>query len=76
MPKISDYVFQVAGIGYEWGIVAGCIVVYLACTELWKLARRMLNRDKIAKRTPDDSEKGMARYDTVADDVFPEKRKK
>jgi hypothetical protein len=98
---ISDYVFQLVGIGYEWsvstrsvraeraradlcftflsnrGIVGGCLIAYFIITELWKFARRKMNPDKIAKRPgAEDNEKGMARYDTVADDVFPEKAKK
>lgn len=42
---------------------------------MWKLARRRMNPDKIAKRQRDD-EKDLARYDTQAEEVFPEKVQK
>ena len=33
-------VFKHTGIGWEWGIVAGCCVVYLCVIESWKAVKR------------------------------------
>lgn len=60
--------------GYEWGIVAICVLLYIAITEVYKFIRRKMNPDKIAKRQTDE-EKDLARFDTQAEDVFPNAEK-
>ncbi|KAL4894410.1 hypothetical protein BDV59DRAFT_175425 [Aspergillus ambiguus] len=40
LPVIRQAVFKHTGIGEEWGIVMGCVVVYLALVESWKAIKR------------------------------------
>lgn len=49
IPVINDKVFLVKGLGWEWGIVFGMILVYLCTTELWKWGKRVYFRRKAAK---------------------------
>ncbi|KAL2008392.1 hypothetical protein VTN00DRAFT_8374 [Thermoascus crustaceus] len=40
LPVINRAVFKHHGIGWEWGIVFGCVVVYLVLVEIWKAIKR------------------------------------
>lgn len=40
LPFVNRIVFKHLGITWEWGIVFGCVVVYLALVESWKAAKR------------------------------------
>lgn len=50
IPTLNDYVFQLDGIGWEWGPVAAALLIYLFFTEMWKLGRRMLYRHRDPSR--------------------------
>ncbi|KAL7749207.1 hypothetical protein RI367_005359 [Sorochytrium milnesiophthora] len=41
IPFINIHVFSHSGFGLEWGYVAACVVVFVALTELYKLAKRI-----------------------------------
>lgn len=64
IPKISDYAFQVLGLKWEWGIVFGMVLVYLVCTELYKMLRRRLNKEEVGG--PKVTEKNLPRFETIA----------
>jgi Na+-exporting ATPase len=57
IPVINNKVFLVNGLGWEWGIVFGMILVYLVSTELWKWGKRVYFRRKAAKQ-PGNSHPG------------------
>jgi Na+-exporting ATPase len=40
LPFINRVVFKHQGITWEWGVVLGCVAVYLALVESWKAAKR------------------------------------
>jgi Na+-exporting ATPase len=40
IPVVNKVVFKHLGIGWEWGVVVGCVVVYLAAVEGWKAVKR------------------------------------
>ncbi|KAF7128249.1 hypothetical protein CNMCM5793_002791 [Aspergillus hiratsukae] len=40
LPAVNRLVFKHQGIGWEWGIVFGCVAVYLALVESWKATKR------------------------------------
>lgn len=40
IPKVNLVVFNHSMITWEWGVVAACVVVYLAFVESWKAAKR------------------------------------
>ncbi|KAB8337256.1 hypothetical protein FH972_021558 [Carpinus fangiana] len=40
LPEVDVLVFKHKAIGWEWGVVAGCFVAYVACVELWKSVKR------------------------------------
>lgn len=40
IPKINTLVFKHSAITYEWGIVVGCLVVYVTVIESWKAIKR------------------------------------
>jgi Na+-exporting ATPase len=40
IPKVNRVAFNHSMITWEWGIVAACVVVYLALVESWKAAKR------------------------------------
>ncbi|KAL7410384.1 hypothetical protein BDY24DRAFT_400352 [Mrakia frigida] len=65
IPVISDYVFQLTGIGWEWGLVAAALVIYFCATEGWKLLRRMSTKGQ-NQGGPVVTEKNLPRFDTVA----------
>jgi potassium/sodium efflux P-type ATPase len=44
IPVINDRVFFIGGLKWEWGIVFGMILVYLAATELYKYGKRVYAR--------------------------------
>ncbi|BEJ14512.1 hypothetical protein CspHIS471_0402790 [Cutaneotrichosporon sp. HIS471] len=50
IPVINNKVFMIEGLKWEWGIVFGMILVYLAATELYKYFKRMYFRRKEAQR--------------------------
>lgn len=40
LPQVNRLVFKHQGISWEWGIVLGCVLVYLALVEGWKAIKR------------------------------------
>lgn len=40
IPVINKVVLKHLGIGWEWGVVAACVVVYVAVVESWKALKR------------------------------------
>lgn len=60
IPKINSLVFKHSGITYEWGIVVGCLVVYVMVIETWKAIKRYRFRksqraaNESGKSTPTD----------------------
>jgi Na+-exporting ATPase len=40
LPAVNHLVFKHVGITWEWGVVFGCVVVYLALVESWKAVKR------------------------------------
>jgi len=46
IPVINDKVFLIGSLGWEWGIVFGMILVYLASSELYKWCKRIYLRRK------------------------------
>ncbi|OJJ33753.1 hypothetical protein ASPWEDRAFT_41620 [Aspergillus wentii DTO 134E9] len=40
LPVVNRLVFKHKGIGWEWGVVFGCVVVYLGLVESWKAVKR------------------------------------
>jgi P-type Na+/K+ transporter len=40
IPKVNVDVFKHKGLTWEWGVVAGCVVVYVALLEGWKAVKR------------------------------------
>ncbi|KAK2753479.1 hypothetical protein FQN54_007869 [Arachnomyces sp. PD_36] len=40
LPVINKIVFKHKGITWEWGVVVGCLVAYLALVESWKAVKR------------------------------------
>ncbi|OAL74946.1 potassium/sodium efflux P-type ATPase, fungal-type [Trichophyton violaceum] len=42
IPVVNKLVFKHVAISWEWGIVAGCVVVYIALIESWKAVKRAL----------------------------------
>jgi len=71
IPVINNKVFLVNGLGWEWGIVFGMILVYLVTTELWKLGKRVYFRRKAAKQpgNPHSGDKTLRMEPTVAPKV-------
>jgi Na+-exporting ATPase len=62
----SDYAFQLLGLGWEWGLVAASLIIYLAATEAWKAVRRMSSKNK-DRGGPTMTEKNLPRFDTIAE---------
>ncbi|KAL3426834.1 potassium sodium efflux p-type ATPase [Phlyctema vagabunda] len=40
IPIVNRVVFKHLGIGWEWGVVVGCVVVYISVVESWKAIKR------------------------------------
>lgn len=40
IPVVNKIVFKHLGIGWEWGVVVGCVVAYLSVVESWKAIKR------------------------------------
>ena len=40
LPTVNHIVFKHSGITWEWGIVFGCVVVYIMLIEIWKAGKR------------------------------------
>ncbi|RDW58038.1 potassium efflux P-type ATPase [Coleophoma cylindrospora] len=40
IPIVNRVVFKHLGIGWEWGVVIGCVMVYLGVLEAWKAGKR------------------------------------
>ena len=40
IPIVNTDVFKHEGLTWEWGVVAGCVVVYIALLEIWKAIKR------------------------------------
>lgn len=49
IPVINNRVFLIAGLTWEWGIVFGQVLVYLAASELYKALKRFLAHRKTRK---------------------------
>ncbi|KAL5047665.1 hypothetical protein BDW71DRAFT_206410 [Aspergillus fruticulosus] len=58
LPAVNRVVFKHQGISWHWGIVFGCVVVYLALVESWKAIKRRfgIGSGKNATLTMDDAE--------------------
>ncbi|KAL2757258.1 hypothetical protein ACRALDRAFT_2025095 [Sodiomyces alcalophilus JCM 7366] len=55
IPVINHAVFKHTGITWEWGIVAACVVVYVALFETWKAIKRHFGLGAYARvASPDD----------------------
>lgn len=46
---IKDRVFQVTGIGWEWGMIAATVLIFFGYLELYKAIRRLYIRRSIKK---------------------------
>ncbi|EOR00553.1 hypothetical protein E3P92_04153 [Wallemia ichthyophaga] len=44
IPVIKDRVFQVTGIGWEWGMIAATVLVYFGYLEVYKAIKRLYER--------------------------------
>lgn len=53
LPVVNRLVFKHEAIGEEWGVVAGCVVVYLALVEGWKAGKRRLGVGVVIYATAD-----------------------
>lgn len=40
IPYLNTEVFKHKGLSWEWGVVAGCVVVYIGLIEMWKACKR------------------------------------
>ncbi|KAL4800265.1 hypothetical protein BDV19DRAFT_353764 [Aspergillus venezuelensis] len=58
LPEVNRVVFKHHGISWHWGVVFGCIVVYLALVESWKAIKRRfrIGTGKNATLTMEDAE--------------------
>ncbi|KAL4753094.1 hypothetical protein BDW72DRAFT_44613 [Aspergillus terricola var. indicus] len=58
LPAVNRVVFKHRGISWHWGIVFGCVVVYLVLVESWKAMKRRfgIGSGKNATLTMDDAE--------------------
>ncbi|KAL4884254.1 hypothetical protein BJY04DRAFT_215681 [Aspergillus karnatakaensis] len=58
LPEVNRVVFKHHGISWHWGIVFGCVVVYLALVESWKAIKRRfrIGTGKNATLTMEDAE--------------------
>lgn len=43
IPYLNTEVFKHKGLTWEWGVVAGCVIVYVALIETWKAMKRRFN---------------------------------
>jgi Na+-exporting ATPase len=59
IPMINQDVFKHKPLTWEWGIVFGCVVVYLALVESWKAIKRRygIGSGKYRTLTKDDAER-------------------
>lgn len=52
IPYVNTTVFKHRGLTWEWGVVVGCVVVYIALVESWKAVKRRfglgINRHQVA----------------------------
>lgn len=58
LPAVNRIVFKHQGIDWEWGVVFGCMVVYLGLVESWKATKRAvgIGSGKNARLTMEDAE--------------------
>ncbi|KAF7587315.1 hypothetical protein BBP40_007400 [Aspergillus hancockii] len=58
LPAVNRIVFKHQAISWEWGVVFGCVVVYLALVEIWKATKRAfgIGSGKNATLTFEDAE--------------------
>jgi len=49
LPQVNRVVFKHGGIGWEWGVVVGCTVGYVAIIEAWKGIKRWRKRAVVGK---------------------------
>jgi magnesium-transporting ATPase (P-type) len=72
IPVINEVVFKHLGITWEWGIVVGCVAVYLALFESWKAFKRRfrIGSGKNSLRTVEDAEAGAGLVSTLDKDSY------
>lgn len=51
IPVVNRTVFKHGAIGWEWGVVAACTVVYVVIVEVWKAVKRRFGLGATAKVT-------------------------
>ncbi|KAL2844729.1 hypothetical protein BJY01DRAFT_185514 [Aspergillus pseudoustus] len=58
LPEVNRVVFKHHGISWHWGIVFGCVVIYLALVESWKAVKRRfrIGTGRNATLTMEDAE--------------------
>ena len=63
LPTVNTLVFKHSGISWEWGIVFGCVVIYVALVESWKATKRAfgIGSAKQMKLRADEEVTGMTR---------------
>ncbi|TPX18619.1 uncharacterized protein E0L32_002476 [Thyridium curvatum] len=49
LPVVNRAVFKHESITWEWGVVVGCLVVYIALIEIWKAGKRRFGVGRVAK---------------------------
>ena len=58
IPYVNVSVFKHDGLGWEWGVVAACVVAYLVLVESWKAIKRRfglgLSGASVAEQLPGD----------------------
>ena len=52
LPKVDTVVFKHDAISWEWGVVAACVVVYVALVELWKAGKRRFRKGVVVYGVP------------------------
>jgi len=65
IPGLNTNVFKHEAIDWEWGVVVGMTVVFVAGIELWKLAKRhfrLLEDHKVVKGTWSQGEEGTRKF--------------
>lgn len=49
IPYLNTTVFKHEGLTWEWGVVFGCVILYIALLEVWKATKRRFNLGVTAK---------------------------
>ncbi|KAI8909256.1 hypothetical protein DFJ77DRAFT_512965 [Powellomyces hirtus] len=56
IPGLNTSVFMQLSFGWEWGVVAGCVVIFLVASEIWKAGKRRYLYKKGQGRPSEDVE--------------------